>query len=70
MEDLIELDEIGKAHRVGDDIDNRDEGVTVLLVAHDLGIAAHAQGAFRIQDGVIEREAQAAPSAWPAGRAS
>ena len=36
---------------------NRDEGITVILVTHDSGIASHMRRIIRIRDGVIEGEA-------------
>lgn len=32
---------------------NRDEGITIILVTHDPGVARHARRAIRIHDGVI-----------------
>jgi macrolide transport system ATP-binding/permease protein len=47
---------------------NRDEGITVILVTHDPGIAAHARRIIHIRDGVIEDGSpKAAPPPLPTG---
>jgi ABC-type lipoprotein export system ATPase subunit len=43
---------------------NRDEGITIILVTHDPGVARHAKRVIRIRDGLVENDGapQAAPS--------
>ena len=45
---------------------NREQGITILLVTHDPGVAAHAQHIIRIRDGVIGND-EAASAAATAG---
>jgi ABC-type lipoprotein export system ATPase subunit len=33
---------------------NREEGITIILVTHDAGVASHAQRVIHIRDGVVE----------------
>jgi len=33
---------------------NRDEGITIVMVTHDPGIASHAQRIIRVRDGLVE----------------
>ena len=35
---------------------NRDDGLTIILVTHDLGVAQHAQRVIRIRDGLIAND--------------
>ncbi|MGB9626792.1 MAG: macrolide ABC transporter ATP-binding protein/permease, partial [Phycisphaerae bacterium] len=45
---------------------NRDEGLTIILVTHDAGVAQHARRTIRIRDGmIVDGEAGAAPSPSP-----
>jgi ABC-type lipoprotein export system ATPase subunit len=44
---------------------NRDEGITIILVTHDAGVAEHARRAIHIHDGMIESGAYNAPHAAP-----
>ena len=41
---------------------NREEGITIIIVTHDPGIAAHARRVIRIHDGVIMDGQTAAPA--------
>ena len=38
---------------------NNEEGITILLVTHDAGVAKHAQRTIRISDGVISSDGAA-----------
>jgi putative ABC transport system ATP-binding protein len=35
---------------------NREQGITVILVTHDLGVARHAQRIIHVRDGLIEAD--------------
>jgi ABC-type lipoprotein export system ATPase subunit len=35
---------------------NREQGITILLVTHDPGVAQHAQRIIRIHDGVLSND--------------
>jgi ABC-type lipoprotein export system ATPase subunit len=35
---------------------NKEEGITIVLVTHDSGVARHAERIIRIQDGLIQRD--------------
>jgi putative ABC transport system ATP-binding protein len=47
---------------------NREEGLTIILVTHDAGVAGYAGRVIHIQDGVIENDVSAAES--PVARGS
>ena len=46
---------------------NRDQGITILLVTHDPGVAAHAKRIIRIRDGVIGSDGAASAVSAAAG---
>jgi ABC-type lipoprotein export system ATPase subunit len=46
---------------------HREQGLTILLVTHDPGVAAHAQRIIRISDGIIGSDASTAAVAGSAG---
>jgi ABC-type lipoprotein export system ATPase subunit len=48
---------------------NREQGITILLVTHDPGVAAHAKRIIRISDGVISDDQASSVSAVAAGGA-
>ena len=46
---------------------NREQGITILLVTHDPGVAEHAQRIIRIRDGVIGSDGVASAASAAAG---
>jgi ABC-type lipoprotein export system ATPase subunit len=46
---------------------NRDQGITILLVTHDPGVAEHAKRIIRIRDGVIGSDGAASAVSAAAG---
>ena len=46
---------------------NQDEGITIILVTHDAGVARHAKRVVRISDGLIEDDAPVPDRAGVAG---
>lgn len=46
---------------------NRDEGITVVIVTHDVDIAKHAARVVQMRDGLIERDEPVASRVWAKG---
>ena len=46
---------------------NRDEGITVVIVTHDVDIAQHAARVVHMRDGLIERDEPVARRVWAKG---
>jgi ABC-type lipoprotein export system ATPase subunit len=49
---------------------NREQGITILLVTHDPGVAEHAQRIIRIRDGVMGSNGAASAAAATPGDAA
>ncbi len=47
---------------------NAEQGITILLVTHDAGVAAHASRVIHIRDGLIEEDDAAPATAFTAAR--